>query len=155
MDVPVSLPPQTFDLHLLSPPRVPVYNHASITDTASTQQKAGFISHPPTHHRCKPVQAPAIIQIDWFPLARCVFCTCLLAMNGGICHILIFLLLTSQFIRCFPGPWWSGELLISWPLLLLLLYLFISPFKEKPETEKKEKNMTRHNANRLTVILFN
>lgn len=55
---------------------------------------------------------------------------------GGICHIVIFLLLTSQFIRWLLGSLENVGLFISEPLLSL--FLFICQFKE--ELKQKPKN---------------
>ncbi len=90
---------------------------------------------------CIPIQAPAIAQIDWFPFVCCLFCTCAAGDEwGGICHILIFLLLTSQFIRWLLRPWRTWVL--SLPSLSFFSSLSLSVNSKKTinrKTTKKER----------------
>lgn len=53
---------------------------------------------------CVLIQAPALVLVDWF-LFPCVFCTCAAGAEWKEYVMVIFVLLTSQFIRWLLGPW--------------------------------------------------
>lgn len=73
---------------------------------------------------------------------------------GGICHIVIFLLLTSQFIRWLLGPWWTWVFSLpslSFFFLSLSLSLFIWQFKENIQQEKKHRKKKKKKEKNLII----
>lgn len=121
------LPCKTFDFyHLLQCLCVCKYLCTYYNSSKWVYMAKSGIDHPPQlsgrHHLY--TNTSTSYSTFWLIPICCVsvFHLCCQDWMGGICHIVIFLLLTSQFIRWLLGPWWT------WVFSLSSRSLFSSPY---------------------------